>query len=75
MNTQYFYTKSIIRRCVKYFFNNYKIILALKYAYCKLLTRVTKSDLDESITPSFLLSSLYTLQQLDGRLDKTVLTD
>ena len=75
MNTQYFYTKSIIRRCVKYFFNNYKIFLVLKYAYCKLLTIVTKSDLDElSIIPSF-LPSLYTLQQLDGRLDKTVLTD
>ena len=36
MNTQYFYTKSIIRRCVKYFFNNYKIFLALKHAHCTL---------------------------------------
>ena len=60
MNTQYFYTKSIIRRCVKYFFNNYKIFLALKYDYCTLLTRVTKSDLDElSIIPSFLPSLSY----------------
>ena len=32
---------------------------------------VTKSDLDElSIIPSFHLPSLYTFQQLDGRLDR-----
>ena len=49
MNTQYFYTKSIIRRCVKYFFNNYKIFLALKH---ERKSDVTKSDLDElSIIP------------------------